>query len=79
MNLTKLNQMKNSFYKLMCVTFLIAGGCTSGQNGPVDSHPGSGSIKKDSKPDNDTAKKDSTQNKGGSQNKDSGQKQQKSK
>jgi len=57
--------MKSSFYKIMCITFLIAGGCTSGQESPTDSHPGSGSIKKDSKPDNekmaDTTKKDGNQ------------------
>jgi hypothetical protein len=46
---------------------LIAVGCTSGQESPTDPHPGSGSIKKDSKPDNektaDTTRKDSSEKK----------------
>jgi hypothetical protein len=55
--------MKKFSLNLWCILVLIIGACTSGQKSPVDSHPGSGSVKEDAAPENhnevDTAKKDS--------------------
>lgn len=56
--------MKEKILKTLSILMIfLAVSCTSGQNSPTDSHPGSGSIKEDSDPKDskatDTTKKDS--------------------
>jgi hypothetical protein len=54
--------MKTLMKTLLCCAVLTAGACTSGKENPVDSHPGSGSVKESSKPvqkSSDTSRKDS--------------------
>jgi hypothetical protein len=55
--------MKKLSLNLFCIVVLVISACTSGQKSPVDSHPGSGSVKEDAAPENysevDTARKDS--------------------
>lgn len=59
--------MNRFFFTLLCVVMLGAGGCTSGQQSPTDSHPGSGSVKEDADPEDskatDTTRRDSANQK----------------
>lgn len=52
--------MNRLLYTLLCVVALMTGGCTSGQQSPTDSHPGSGSVKEDPDP-KDSKATDTTQ------------------
>lgn len=47
--------MKTLFKTLLCCAVFAVGACTSGKESPVDSHPGSGSVKESSKPDQKSA------------------------
>lgn len=59
--------MKRFLITLLTAVVLIAGGCSSGQDSPTDSHPGSGSVKEDAESKDskatDTSRKDSAQQK----------------
>ena len=59
--------MKMSFVKVFVALMIVAASCTSGKDSPVDSHPGSGSVKGSSDseqgksaPAADSLKKDTT-------------------
>lgn len=60
-----LRKIKKIALMLVCCVVMLGGACTSGEKSPVDSHPGSGSVKEDAAPEDstarDTTKKDSAQ------------------
>jgi hypothetical protein len=56
--------MRVSIHKLLVAMMILAASCTSGKNNPVDSHPGSGSVKggSDTKEEKSSSTADSSKN-----------------